>query len=183
MATVVSPPNLIAVAGIFLRLGAVAFGGLGATLALLQRELVERRHWLTERDFSESLAYTKPLPGSTVVQIVTFLGWRLAGWPSAILGTIAFVAPAAVLMTIAAAATLALPDVTSVRGALLGIQVAVIGLLAAAMWRLARSEARSPVLIGVLALAFAAGLLVNAALVVAVAGVVGVVVDRVRSNA
>ena len=62
-----------------LRLGAVAFGGLGATLALLQRDLVGRRGWLRSSDVTEALAYTKPLPGSAVVQVVTFLGWRMGG--------------------------------------------------------------------------------------------------------
>ena len=64
----------------FLRIGAVAFGGLGATIALLRTDLIERRGWCADRDVSEALALTKPLPGSTVVQIVAFLGWRLGGW-------------------------------------------------------------------------------------------------------
>jgi hypothetical protein len=53
-------------------IGAAAFGGLGATLALLRPELVERRGWLRPSDITEALAYTKPLPGSTVVQVVWF---------------------------------------------------------------------------------------------------------------
>jgi len=163
-----------------LRLGAVAFGGLGATLALLQRDLVDRRGWLDARDLKDALAFTKPLPGSTVVQVMTFLGWRLAGWPGALVATTAFLIPAAALMTAAAAATFALPDAPWVRSALTGVQVAVVGLLASALWRLARSEATAPLLAGVLAASFAAGLFVNAALVVALAGTTGVLLDRVR---
>ena len=64
----------------FLRIGAVAFGGLGATLALLERELVERLHVSTKGQITEALTYTKLLPGSTVVQVVAYLGWRLGGW-------------------------------------------------------------------------------------------------------
>jgi chromate transporter len=167
----------------FLRIGAFAFGGLGATLALLQRELVDRRGWLRSSDVTEALAYTKPLPGSTVVQVVTFLGWRMGGWPGAIVATTAFVLPALVLMTVAAAAVLALPDAPWVRGALTGLQVAVVGVLAAALWHLARSEAGSGPLLIVLLTAFAAGLFVNAALVVATAGAIGVAADRVKQDA
>ena len=76
-------PGLPTLGWALLRIGAVAFGGLGATLALLQRDLVGRRAWLRSSDVAEALAYTKPLPGSTVVQVVTFLGWRLGGWPGA----------------------------------------------------------------------------------------------------
>jgi chromate transporter len=177
------PPGLLRLGCTLLCIGAVAFGGLGATLALLQRELVERRGWLRPSDLSEALAYTKPLPGSTVLQIVTFAGWRLGGWPAAAVATIAFVLPACAMMTAAAAALFALPDAAWVRGALTGLQVAVIGLLAMAMWQLARSEAGSVPLMVVLVVAFAAGLWVNAALIVVMAGLIGIVFDRNRRDA
>jgi chromate transporter len=123
------------------------------------------------------LAYTKPLPGSTVVQVVTFLGWRLGGWRGAIVATVMFLLPAFAIMTVAAAVMLALPDALMVRTGLIGLQIAVVGILAAAMWRLARSEAASvPLMIA----AFAIGLFVNAALTVGVAGAIGVVFDRVK---
>ena len=175
-------PGLLSLGWALLCVGAVAFGGLGATLALFQRELVDRRVWLRSSDVTEALAYTKPLPGSTVVQVVTFLGWRMGGWPGAIVATIAFLVPALGLMTVAAA-VLALPDAPWVRGALTGLQVAVVGLLAAALWHLARSEAGSSLLLIVVLTAFAAGLFVNAALVVAAAGAIGVAVDRVKRDA
>jgi chromate transporter len=177
------PSGLLPLGWGLLCIGAVAFGGLGATLALLRRELVERRGWLRPSDVTEALAYTKPLPGSTVVQVVTFLGWRLGNWPGAIVATVAFLLPALALMTVAAAAVLALPDAPWVRGALTGLQVAVVGLLAAALWHLARSEAGSALLLTVLLVAFVAGLFVNAALVVGAAGAIGVLIDRVRHDA
>jgi chromate transporter len=176
-------PGLLSLGWALLCIGAVAFGGLGATLALLRRELVERRGWLRPSDVTEALAYTKPLPGSTVVQVVTFLGWRLGNWPGAIVATVAFLLPALALMTVAAAAVLALPDAPWVRGALTGLQVAVVGLLAAALWHLARSEAGSALLLTVLLVGFAAGLFVNTALVVAAAGAIGVLIDRVKRDA
>ena len=176
-------PDLPSIGWAFLRIGTFAFGGLGATLALLQRDFADRRGWLRSSDMTEALAYTKPLPGSTVVQVVTFLGWRMGGWPGAIIGTLAFLLPAVTLMTVAAAAVLALPDAPWVRGALTGLHVAVVGLLGAALWHLARSEAGSSLLVIVLLAAFGAGLFVNAALVVAAAGAIGVAVDRVRRDA
>jgi chromate transporter len=176
-------PDLLSLAWALLRIGAVAFGGLGATLALLNRDLVERRGWLRSSDVTEALAYTKPLPGSTVVQVVTFLGWRLAGWPGAIVATAMFLLPAFAIMTFAAAAVFALPDAPIVRSALVGLQVAVVGILAAAMWRLARSEAGSVPLMIVLIAAFGIGVFVNAALVVGVAGLIGVAFDRVKRHA
>ena len=161
-----------------LRLGAVAFGGLGATLALLRRALVERRGWLEQADIAAALAFTKTLPGSTGIQVVAYLGWRLRGWPGALLGACAFIAPATLLMIAVAAGSIALPDTAWVRGALTGIQVGVVGLLAASLWRLAQSEAKGSVLMAVLIAAALLGFFVNAIVVVVGAGLIGAAIDR-----
>jgi len=65
---------------VFLRIGTVAFGGLGAALALVERELVAKRAWLTAADLTEALTYTKLLPGSTVVQVVSGVGHMRLCW-------------------------------------------------------------------------------------------------------
>jgi chromate transporter len=166
-------PALAVLAWELLRLGAFAFGGLGATLILLQRRLVDRHGWLQQSDISEALAFTKTLPGSTGIQVVAYLGWRLRGWPGALIGASAFIAPAMLLMMAAAAGTLALPDTPWMQGALTGIQIAVVGLLAASMWRLARSEAKTPMLVAVLLLSGALGFFVHAVIVVVGAGIIG----------
>ena len=171
-------PALLRVGLFFLRIGVVAFGGLGATIALLQRELVQKRAWLDAEDVRNAMAFTKPLPGSTVVQVVAYLGWRLRRWPGAILASIAFLTPSAAIMIAAAAGAIALPEHAVVRGALTGVQVAVVGLLAAAMWKLAQSEAkgRGPLLI--LAVALALGFVLHPVVIVIAAGIVGVLFDR-----
>lgn len=166
-----------------LKLGAVAFGGLGATLTLLQRRLVDERGWLQQSDISEGLAFTRALPGSTGIQLVAYLGWRLHGWPGALISAVAFIAPATTLMIFAAAFSLALPDHAAINGALTGLQVGVVGLLAASMWRLARSEAKGAARTAILLVSCILGFFVNAALVIAAAGLVGVLATREQSNA
>lgn len=175
-------PALIALGWELLRLGALAFGGLGATLSLLQRELVDRRQWLQQNDIGEALAFTKALPGSTGIQVVAYLGWRLHGWPGALIAATAFIAPAALMMIAVAAGSLALPDTQWVRGALTGLQIAVVGLLAAAMWRLARSEAKGLVLLSVLLAGAVLGFFVHAVIVVVGAGILGALLDGRRGN-
>ena len=88
---------------LFLRIGATAFGGLGAGLALIERDLVEKRRLLTSEDVTEALTYTKLLPGSTVIQVVSYLGYKLRGWSGSALATAAFVLPSALLMVLLAA--------------------------------------------------------------------------------
>jgi len=175
-------PALSAVGWELLRLGAFAFGGLGATLTLLQRGLIDKRRWLRQADISEALAFTKALPGSTGIQVVAYLGWRIRGWPGALVAATAFIAPATLLMIVVAAGSLNLPDTPWVQGALTGIQVGVVGLLAAAMWRLARSEAKSPILIAVLLAGSVLGFFVHAVIVVVGAGLLGALLDGERGN-
>lgn len=165
--------SLGSIAWTFFRIGWLAFGGLGSALAIFQRDLVDRLRWLTASDVAEALAFTKPLPGSTVVQVVTFLGWRLRRWPGALVATVAFLTPATTLMTAGAAAAAALPQTRWTDGAMMGLQIAVVGLLASAIMALVKSEAKTALTKGVVGVAFVTGLFVNAAVVVLLAGILG----------
>jgi len=176
-------PRLLQMAIELLRLGALAFGGLGVTLSLLQRRMVERQGWIQQSDISEALAFTKALPGSTGIQVVAYLGWKMRGWPGALVAATAFITPAAILMIVVAAGSLALPDKPWTQGALTGLLIGVVGLLAAAMWRLARGEAKNPVLIVVLLAGAVLGFFVHAVIVVVGAGLIGALFNRERDNA
>ena len=72
-------PSVPATALAFLRVGAQAFGGQAALLPLLERDLVARRGWVRDADITQALTYVSLLPGSTNVQVVAYLGWRLWG--------------------------------------------------------------------------------------------------------
>lgn len=177
-------PTLSALFWTVLRLGAVAFGGLGAALALIQRELVERRGWVEATDVKHALAFTKPLPGSTVVQVVAFLGWRMRGWPGVLIATAAFLFPSMTLMIAAAAGAAALPDAPWVRGLFSGIAIAVVGLLASALWKLAQAEIGDRPLIAVMGIALVLGFFINAAFIVLGFGLVGaLLVQRRKTDA
>lgn len=84
---------------LFLRIGATAFGGLGTTLALIEREFVTKRGLLTAGEVTDGLTYTKLLPGSTGPQAVAYLGYQLGGWSGSALAITAFLLPSAVLMS------------------------------------------------------------------------------------
>src|SRR4051812_33457474 len=87
------PLSTIQLAWLFFKIGSTAFGGLGASLAVIHRELVDRRGLLTAEQMTEALAFAKPLPGSTVVQVVSYVGHRLGGWSGSALATMAFLTP------------------------------------------------------------------------------------------
>jgi chromate transporter len=176
-------PRLSMLAWELLKLGAVAFGGLGSTMALLQRRLADERGWLEQSVISEGLAFTRALPGSTGIQLVAYLSHRLRGWPGALVGTVAYIAPATLMMMLAAAFSLALPDHAWIDRALTGLQIGVVGLLAASMWRLARSEAKDNARLAVLLVCTVLGFFVNAVLVIALAGTVGLLATKEKTGA
>ena len=179
-------PSYPALLRYFLGLGLRAFGGLGAVLALLTRDLVGRRAWLRETDVTDALTYTKLLPGSTVVQIVAYLGYRLGGWPASALATTMFVLPAAALMLALAAGYGTVAALPALAPTLTGLTAAVVGMLIATIYRLGKKNIDGPVALALAVAAFVVGvaLNLNAALIVIAAGLLGVLLftPRVRGT-
>jgi chromate transporter len=111
-------------AWVFFRIGATAFGE--TELVIIERELVERRQVLTHQDLTDALTYTKTLPGSTVVQIVAFLAYRLGGWPGSAVATIVYLLPSTLAMMALAAGYIAVSGLPLVRPAADGLTAAAV---------------------------------------------------------
>jgi chromate transporter len=168
--------SLLTLGHIFLRIGATAFGGLGAALALVERELVTKRQWLTAADVTEALTYTKLLPGSTVVQVVSYLGYKLGGWSGSAVATAAFVFPSALMMLALAAAYVSVTAVPAMRPAINGLTAAIVGILLATTYRLGKANIPDRITLGIALASVVAGAVlgVSAALIVVAAGLLGV---------
>jgi chromate transporter len=168
--------SLLTLGDIFLRIGAAAFGGLGVALALVERELVTKRQWLTTADVTEALTYTKLLPGSTVVQVVAYLGYKLGGWSGSAVVTAAFMFPSALMMLVLAAAYVSVTAVPAMRPAINGLTAAVVGLLLATTYRLGKSNIPDRMTLGMALASVIAGVVlgVSAAVIVVAAGLIGV---------
>ena len=166
----------------FIKIGVAAFGGLGVTLSLIERYLVNDRQVLTAHDVTESLTYTKLLPGSTGVQVVGYLGYRLGGWAGAALATSAFLLPAFLLMLVLAMIyeemTALLADTAT--PALRGLTAAVTGVLVATIYRLAKPTITTAagVVVAVAACALGIILRINPAWIVLTAGILGVLMRQ-----
>jgi chromate transporter len=166
------------IAGVFFRVGITGFGDTGPLLALVERDLVENRKVLTREDITESLTYTRLLPGSTVVQIVSYLAYKLAGWPGSAVATIAYILPSAVVMALLAAGYLAAASLPAIGPAVTGLTAAVVGVLLATTYRIAKRvmALNQPITIVIAVLAFLSGAVLglNVALIAIAAGFVGV---------
>ena len=173
----VPPPTLstLRLGWLFFKIGMTAFGGLAATLALIDRELVDRRRVLTSEQITEALTFTKPLPGSTVVQVVSYLGYRLGGWHGSALSTAAFLTIPMFCMIGAAGLYSAVHTLPGFSSVMKGLVAAVVGLMLSTTFRLGSANVTGLVPLAIALAAFTAAVRfqINAALIVMAAGLFG----------
>ena len=89
--------------GFFLWLGTAGFGGPIALVGYMERELVDRRGWVTRQDFKDGIAFSQLAPGPLAAQLAIYLGWLCAGVRGATLVGVAFVGPSFVMVLAIAA--------------------------------------------------------------------------------
>jgi len=123
---------------IFLKLGLTSFGGPLAHLGFFRAELVERRRWLTDEDFSDLVALCQCLPGPTSSQVGIGLGLGRAGWPGALAAWLGFTLPSALLLTLVALGAQQWQS-PALDGGLHGLKVLAVAIVAQAVWGMARS--------------------------------------------
>ncbi|MFM8735052.1 MAG: chromate efflux transporter [Pirellulales bacterium] len=122
----------------WLAIGAGGFGGPAGQVALLHREVVERRRWLGEEEFLAAMRLCMLLPGPEAQQLATYAGWRLGGIPGGLVAGTLFVLPGALLVALLAWAHAAGAGVPLVAAAFAGMRPAVVAVVALAAWRIGR---------------------------------------------
>jgi len=128
----------LSVSFIFLRIGAVTFGGGYVMIPEIENEVVNSHHWLDHQQFADATALGQITPGPVLI-MATFVGYRVAGTPGALLSTLCVFLPS-FLMTIAAGSSFKRFRANRQAQAFLrGVAPAVTGLLAAAAWSVARA--------------------------------------------
>jgi chromate transporter len=121
-----SAPNWREMTRVFGRIGLLSFGGPAAQIALMHRELVETRDWLSEQSYLRALSLCMLLPGPEAMQLATYSGWRLRGTAGGLLAGLLFVIPGAILIALLALLYAAYGQLPLVQAAFLGIKAAVI---------------------------------------------------------
>src|SRR5262245_830989 len=143
-------------AGAFLKLGALSYGG-AAIMGIMQTEIQEKRGWLTKERYLEGLALVQMLPGAPATQLAIFIGHDRAGWRGGLLAGVCFILPAFFILlslTLLYAAYGALPVM---RDAFYGLGPVVLGIFMVAVYRLGRNALKG---IAEIAIALAGALLV-----------------------
>lgn len=130
--------QLLQIAGLFLRLGATAFGGPLAHIAIMRHEFVVRRGWLTDEKFAELIGLTNLIPGPNSTEMAIHLGHERAGWRGCLISGAGFILPA-VLITLAIAwFYTAYGRLPQMQALLYGIKPAILAVIAAAILPLAK---------------------------------------------
>src|SRR5256714_7807063 len=95
----------------------------------MQRDLVERRRWISKQDYLEGLALAQLAPGPLAAQLAIYLGWVRAGILGATLVSIAFILPSFLMVLAVAALYLRFGGLSWIQGAFYGVGAAVIAII------------------------------------------------------
>ena len=121
-----TPPSWPEMFRVFGRIGLMSFGGPAAQIAVMHRELVEDRPWLSEQTYLRALSLCMLLPGPEAMQLATYAGWRLRGVAGGLLGGLLFVVPGAAFIALLALLYAWYGQLPLVQMTFLGIKAAVI---------------------------------------------------------
>jgi chromate transporter len=130
--------SLAAIAGYFLRLGTLGFGGPIALAGYMQRDLVERRGWVTQEEYLEGLAVSQTLPGPLAAQLAMWLGYVRRGFLGAVAAAIPFILPPFIIVSIVAALYVAFAGTVAIQALFYGIGPAVIAIILRSALKLLR---------------------------------------------
>jgi chromate transporter len=122
----------------FLRLGTIGFGGPIALAGYMQRDLVERRHWVSKQEYMEGLALAQLAPGPLAAQLAIYLGWLRGGNLGATLVAFAFILPSFVMVLVLSALYLHFGGIWWMHGLFYGIGAAVIAIIGRSAYKLVR---------------------------------------------
>ena len=137
-------PALAQLAALFLRLGATAFGGPAAHVAMMRSEVVDRRRWLTDAEFLDLLAATHLIPGPNSTEMAIHLGLRRGGLPGLAIAGVCFILPAALIVAAIAYAYARFGGTPQAAWLMYGIGPVIIAVILQAVWKLGRAALTGP---------------------------------------
>ncbi|ACY49344.1 chromate efflux transporter [Rhodothermus marinus] len=162
------------VAGLFLKLGLIAFGGPAAHIAMMEEECVVRRRWVSRQHFLDLVGATNLIPGPNSTEMAMHLGYERAGWRGLVVAGVCFILPAALITGLLGWLYVRFGNVPEMAPLLQGIKPAVLAIILGAVWRIGRQAVRGVRLAVIgLAVAGATGAGLNEVLALLGGGVLG----------
>ncbi|WP_426237048.1 chromate efflux transporter [Pararhizobium sp. DWP1-1-3] len=175
-------PSLAEAAKVWARIGVLGFGGPAGQIALMHKELVEQRRWISESRFLHALNFCMLLPGPEAQQLATYIGWLLHGTRGGIAAGLLFILPGFFVILGLSCAYALFQQTDWLTGLFFGLKAAVLAIVIEAVIRVGRRALKTRFALIVAALAFAALFFFDLPfpLVVLAAGVAGYVATRLQ---
>lgn len=163
----------------FLKIGAFTFGGGYAMIPLIQRETIERHHWIDDQDLLDMLAIAESTPGVIAVNSATFVGYRVAGFWGALFATIGVILPSFFIILLVAGVIQQFKEFQYVNYAFVGVRAGVAVLILNAVLKLSKQCPQNifTLLVAAVAFVLVAFFSANVILVIVFAAIAGVVVQ------
>lgn len=148
--------NLLPLFLTFLKIGGFTFGGGYAMIPIIQREIVEKKKWITDDDILEIIAIAESTPGPIAINSATFVGYRVGGYLGAMLATLGVVLPPLCIIFAISFVLRQFSELKAVKYAFWGIRAGVLALICKALWSMYKKVNKGLVPYIIMALAFIA---------------------------
>ena len=131
--------KLIELFWVFFKIGTFTLGGGYAMIPLIQREIVDKKHWIDEEEFLNMIALAQAAPGIIAVNSAIFIGWRCGGWKGTTGAVLGAVLPSFAIILAIAMVFQNYKEQPAVEAVFKGIRPAVVALIAAPLWKMAKT--------------------------------------------
>ena len=138
----------------FFKIGAFTFGGGYAMIPLIQKEAVEKRHWVTDEDILDIIAIAESTPGPIAINSATFVGYKAAGVLGSVCATLGVVLPSFTIILFLSFVLKQFSEFNPVVHAFNGIRAGVLALLVKALWTMYKKNPKGWAAYIVMAAAF-----------------------------
>lgn len=139
-----APPSFRSFLQLVFRHAAFTFGGGSVTVVVMERDIVESHAWMSKEAFRTVYGLARLTPGTTILALITGLGWRFFHWPGALAALAIAAIPGALLAVLLAATYQSLSQNPIAKLFLGGAAAAVTGFIAASLWRIVHPYWQSP---------------------------------------
>ncbi len=148
--------NLLKLFMTFVKIGAFTFGGGYAMIPLIQREVVEKKEWVTHEDILEIIAIAESTPGPIAINAATFIGYKVSGFRGAFCATAGVVLPSFAIIAAISFVLRQFENLKIIQYAFSGIRAGVLALIIKALISMYKQCPKSPVSYIIMAFAFLA---------------------------
>jgi chromate transporter len=149
-----SAPTFAEATKVWAKIGCLSFGGPAGQIALMHKELVEERRWISEERFLHALNYCMLLPGPEAQQLAIYIGWLLHRTIGGLVAGLLFIIPGALVMLALCIMFVTYRNLPAIDAAFLGVKAAVLAVVVEAVIRISKRALKNQAMISIAALSF-----------------------------